>query len=129
MFEGVVIPSPRLPPWPPDSHSFIPASTAILRFAEVCKAYEVLSDEKRRREYNMKLKFTSPFGRGTRSGSSGATGRRRESRTGSSSYSTGSAYNPAREEASRKWREDNPTPDQIGEREIATYEDGVEFGP
>ncbi|CAM9926496.1 unnamed protein product, partial [Ectocarpus fasciculatus] len=40
------------------------APTAKEDFAEVVNAYEVLSDEKKRANYNMKRKFTNPFRRG-----------------------------------------------------------------
>ncbi|CAN0289542.1 unnamed protein product, partial [Ectocarpus sp. 13 AM-2016] len=86
------------------------APTAKEDFAEVVNAYEVLSDEKKRASYNTKRKFTNPFRRGG-GGGAGAAG----SGGGEGAASWGSStYNAAREEAARRWREQNPTPDEIG---------------
>ncbi|CAB1108938.1 HSP40 [Ectocarpus sp. CCAP 1310/34] len=95
------------------------APTAKEDFAEVVNAYEVLSDEKKRASYNTKRKFTNPFRRGG-GGGAGAAG----SGGGGGAASWGSStYNAAREEAARRWREQNPTPDEIGKarRDAASF--------
>ena len=79
---------------------------ALPRFAEVVNAYEVLSDQKKRQAYDRKRKYTPPFG-GVRDAASGATSWGR------------SAYDGARKEASRRWKEQNPGPQDIGEEDSA----------
>ncbi|CAM9955415.1 unnamed protein product [Discosporangium mesarthrocarpum] len=78
------------------------APDAMERFREVVKAYEVLSDDKRRKEYDRKRRFTSAFRGGSRQGQGAGSGRGGSNRT----------YDPAREERARRWREEN-TPEQI----------------
>ncbi|CBJ31027.1 Heat shock protein 40 like protein/ DnaJ domain containing protein [Ectocarpus siliculosus] len=87
------------------------APTAKEDLAEVVNAYEVLSDEKKRASYNTRRKFANPFRRGG-GGGAGAAG----SGGGGGAAAWGSStYNAAREEAARRWREQNPTPDEIGD--------------
>lgn len=89
-------------------------SSPVIRFAEVVKAYEVLSDEKRRQSYDLKRKFTgsAPFGGGrSQKAGAGAGG----SSGGASSWRRTAEYGRAREEASRRWKEQNPSPEEIGE--------------
>eukprot|EP00752_Nemacystus_decipiens_P007963 g7116.t1 len=84
--------------------------TAKAEFSEVVNAYEVLSDEKKRANYNRKRKFTNPFNRGRTAGAAGGGG----GGGGGGGASWGSStYNAAKEEAARRWREQNPTPDEI----------------
>lgn len=101
-----------------------PSSPAAPRsFSEVVNAYETLSDEKKRANYNMKRKFTNPFRRDGTAGGGGSSGRARTgSGGGGGAAGSGAAwgrstYNAAREEATRRWKEQNPTPDEIGERD------------
>ncbi|CAM9257261.1 unnamed protein product [Ectocarpus sp. 6 AP-2014] len=87
------------------------APTAKEDFAEVVNAYEVLSDEKKRASYNTKRKFANPFRRG---GGGGADAAGSGGGGGAAAWGS-STYNAAREEAARRWREQNPTPDEIGD--------------
>lgn len=89
-------------------------SSLVIRFAEVVKAYEVLSDEKRRQSYNLKRKFSgsAPFGGGGSTKAGAGTG---GSSGGASSWRRTAGYDRAREEASRRWKAQNPSPEEIGE--------------
>ncbi|CAM9426022.1 unnamed protein product, partial [Phaeothamnion confervicola] len=95
------------------------AINARQQFMEVVEAYETLSDEKKRREYDRRRRFGVGFGGGFGAGGAGARGGYSSSsppppppRGSTAGAGDGSQYDKSRTEAWR-WQEQNPRADEI----------------
>ena len=110
------------------------APDAEATFTRIAEAYSVLSDEKKRAQYDRR-----PAGGGWSSSSSSSRSRGASAPSGDSwggfdpsdpvGWATGRARDPAEqaraEERQRRWREQNPTPDELGDSFGALLNDVV----
>jgi curved DNA-binding protein CbpA len=105
------------------------APDAEATFAKIAEAYSVLSDEKKRATYNRGAGSWSSASSSSRRRSSSTTdpwsGFDPSDPTGWATRSRDPAAQAAAEERRRRWREENPTPDELGDSFGSLFNDVV----